>query len=253
MRTTLAEYPGSKGGEGVWQRIISQMPPHRVYIEPFIGSGVVFKRKRAAAINIGVDADPGVITLHKTAPLAKSDDGIRTFICGDAISFLDGFDWRGDECVYCDPPYLFKTRSCKRRYYRRELSRQLRFCEVDDAWHEALLAVLKKIPAFVIVSGYRSELYADELEHWRCVYVPTVTRGGPVTECLWCNFPEPTVLHDYRWLGSDFRERERIKKRTNRLVAKLQALPSLERSALLSAVAQLAPSKTAVPPAVSPF
>lgn len=28
-------YPGGKGGAGVFQTIINQFPPHRVYIEPF--------------------------------------------------------------------------------------------------------------------------------------------------------------------------------------------------------------------------
>lgn len=39
-------YPGSKGQAGTWQRIIGQMPPHSVYVEPFFGSGQVFWRKR---------------------------------------------------------------------------------------------------------------------------------------------------------------------------------------------------------------
>jgi DNA adenine methylase len=54
-------YPGSKGQAGVFQRIIGQMPPHSVYVEPFFGSGQVFWRKRRAASTIAIDLDPGVI------------------------------------------------------------------------------------------------------------------------------------------------------------------------------------------------
>jgi DNA adenine methylase len=43
-------------------------------------------------------------------------------------------------------------------------------------------------------------------------------------------------LHDYRYLGDDFRERERIKRKTKRWTAKLQSMPILERQALLSAI-----------------
>jgi hypothetical protein len=32
-------YPGGKNGLGVYQAIINRMPPHQVYIEPFLGLG----------------------------------------------------------------------------------------------------------------------------------------------------------------------------------------------------------------------
>jgi site-specific DNA-adenine methylase len=44
-------YPGGKGGAGVYQAIINQMPPHEVYIEPFLGAGSVLRTKRPAALN----------------------------------------------------------------------------------------------------------------------------------------------------------------------------------------------------------
>jgi hypothetical protein len=50
------------------------------------------------------------------------------------------------------------------------------------------------------------------------------------------NYPTPVALHDYRYLGDNFRERERIKRKANRWVAKLQNMPVLERQALLSAI-----------------
>jgi site-specific DNA-adenine methylase len=54
-------YPGGKGGAGVYQAIINQMPPHDVYIEPFLGAGAVMRRKRPASVNLGIDIDPAVI------------------------------------------------------------------------------------------------------------------------------------------------------------------------------------------------
>ena len=49
---------GTKGGAGVWQRIISEMPEHDVYIEPFWGRGTIAKKKRPAPYTIGIDLDP---------------------------------------------------------------------------------------------------------------------------------------------------------------------------------------------------
>ena len=39
-------YPGGKAGAGVYQTIINLMPPHDVYIEPFLGGGAVMRLKR---------------------------------------------------------------------------------------------------------------------------------------------------------------------------------------------------------------
>jgi DNA adenine methylase len=53
------------------------------------------------------------------------------------------------------------------------------------------------------------------------------------------NYPLFVELHVYRYLGDDFRERERITKITNNWVAKLKKKPVLERNALLSAMNSL--------------
>ena len=56
-------YPGGKNGAGVFQSIINQMPPHDRYIEPFLGSGAVFRLKSPARVNVGIDIDPKAIAL----------------------------------------------------------------------------------------------------------------------------------------------------------------------------------------------
>ena len=48
------------------------------------------------------------------------------------------------------------------------------------------------------------------------------------------NYPEPFELHDYSYLGENFRERERIKRKKDRWRLKLQSMPALERFAILS-------------------
>ena len=47
-------YPGGKAGNGVYQAIINQMPPHRLYIGAFIGAGGVLRNKPRAEVNIAI-------------------------------------------------------------------------------------------------------------------------------------------------------------------------------------------------------
>jgi DNA adenine methylase len=219
-------YPGGKGQAGTYQKIINQMPPHEVYIEPFFGGGAVMRHKRPARINIGVDLDGSSIGIFGDEVPSKLQ-----FFEGDGISFLEAYRFRGLEMIYCDPPYLFSTRRQHRPIYR---------CEIQEKDHLRLLAIAKRIPAPVIISGYWSEMYARELNGWRTISFQAVTRGGSLaTEWLWMNYPEPAELHDYRYLGESFRERERIKRKINRWVSKLEKMPILERRALSAAIARV--------------
>jgi hypothetical protein len=50
------------------------------------------------------------------------------------------------------------------------------------------------------------------------------------------NYPKPNSLHDYSFLGNDFRERERIRKKIFRHVEGLKRLPDHERGAIIEAI-----------------
>jgi DNA adenine methylase len=86
---------------------------------------------------------------------------------------------------YCDPPYLHETRTARRAYGPFEMT---------QADHTELLAVLGACKGKVMLSGYPSRLYAEELAGWTChtLDVPNQASGAKVkgreTECLWCNF-----------------------------------------------------------------
>jgi len=259
-------YDGGKGA--MYHKIINRIPPHRVYIEPFLGGGAVMKRKRPAAVNIGLDLNrreleftarevlrmqgapgwalmalefgsggwppAGTVISDGGCPgdemLAASveNDGVTwAFACGDALAFLERLECRGDEFVYLDPPYLIETRRNGKRIYRHEMS-------FDD--HVRLLEIIRGLDCMVAISGYWSGLYADMLHDWRMDSWTARTRQGVTTERLWMNYPEPTRLHDYRYLGDTYRERDRIKRKKARWVAKLQRMQPRERYALLAAL-----------------
>jgi site-specific DNA-adenine methylase len=217
-------YPGGKSGAGVYQTIISQIPPHTVYIEPFSGSAAIARFKAPAARTILIDLDPEALA-NLTGEVLPD----WTLIQGDGLEYLRKRRWEGNEFVYCDPPYLLETRSTKKAIYRHE------FC--TQAQHLEMLTLLQAIPAKIMISGYRSALYDDILRKWRVITYRSMTRGGTVaTEYLWMNYSEPMMLHDYRYLGKNFRERERIKRKQTRWKRRLVMMNALERAAMLSAM-----------------
>lgn len=234
-------YKGGKAGAGVYQQIINQIPPHEVYIEPFLGGGAVMLHKLPAGSNIGIDSDVEVVAKWHAAALANSGDVSSRdpiVICGDAISYLRKLRCGPETFIYCDPPYLMDVRSSKQRIYRHEFA--------SENQHRKLLQILKSLNCRVAISGYWSSLYAEMLATWRTISYHTVARSGRVvTEWLWMNYPEPAQLHDYRYLGQNFRERERIKRIKTRWVARLHRMEPLERYAILSSIAEL--GDTAVP------
>jgi hypothetical protein len=109
---------------------------------------------------------------------------------------------------------------------------------MTDAQHTALLDAVLGLPCMVQISGYFSELYANALKSRRMVRFMAMTRGGLREECLWMNYPQPQTLHDLSYLGQDYRERERIKRKAARWTARINALPALERCAVLSEALQ---------------
>ncbi len=213
-------YPGGKGLH--YQRIINLMPPHEVYIETHLGGGAIMRKKRPARRNIGIELDAEVIGKWSTMT------GINVeLIHGDAINYLRSYQFTGKELVYCDPPYLRQTR---KKYY------PLYKYDYSTEEHIKLLDVIKTLPCRVMISGYASSLYRKYLKGWNSHDFQATTHHGMATEWLWMNYPLPGELHDYRYVGDTFRERERIKRKSARWVARLKRMPALERQALLSAI-----------------
>jgi site-specific DNA-adenine methylase len=216
-------YPGGKGG--VFQKLVNLMPPHDVYIETHLGGGAVMRKKRSAQRNIGIELDPEVIEMWQDADAIDFE-----LIHDDAINYLNNYSFSGRELVYCAPPYLRETRKKYKRLYKYEYSREQ---------HIELLEVLKTLPCMVMISGYDSILYKESLKGWYTHNFQAVCHHGVATEWLWMNYRSPMILHDYRYLGNNFRERERIKRKSKRWVARLQSMPVLERQALLLAMSEV--------------
>jgi len=228
-------YPGGKNHGSSYPRIINQIPPHELFVEPFAGSAAIRRLMRPCRHSLLIDLDPGALgRLTEQVPP------------GTELLYGDGLDWLmgarlcleknlPSTVVYCDPPYLASACASRPRYEHVLSAEQ----------HARLLRRLKQLRCYVLISGYRSELYADWLEGWRVISWPQITRGGTwAEELLWCNFPAPVELHDYRYLGVDFRERQDVKRQQQRWRKKLAAMTTLKRQALLSVLADFCPGGT---------
>ena len=88
----------------------------------------------------------------------------------------------------------------------------------------------------IMISGYESEMYKEKLKDWRIHKFQSAVRGGVNTEWVWMNYPAPVKLHDYSFLGNDFRKREKLKNIKANLLSKLKRMPVLEREFLLNAM-----------------
>jgi hypothetical protein len=286
----LPHYPGSKGGAGVDKRLVSLMPPHRVYVEAFLGGGAVLRLKRPAELQVGIDQDASVVsawrpaatpgltlaaalagdseprgiripTPRKAMRTATSESAIaaasagngdtadgppgviasnggaadRPRLCIAQADFLELLSspaavlQEPDTLVYCDPPYLRGVRT--KLFYACELAGADR--------HARLLLQLSTLRCMAMISHYPCKLYNVMLRGWRRIQYRCMTRGGPRIEACYLNFPAPATLHDARFAGDGFRERERMKRLSRRWEARFAGMAAVQRQIVAAALARV--------------
>jgi len=205
-------YPGGKGKS--YQQIINILPSHSTYIETHLGGGAVLRHKRPAERSIGIDRDPRVISMWLSA-----FPDLARYVNADAVDFLSSYRFSGDELIYCDPPYLPTVRRNK-HIYRYE------YTEED---HIRLLTTIQGLHCRVVISGYDSEVYEEWLRGWSKVQFTAKAHNGLRLESLWMNFAPPDRLHDARYWGRSYRERDMIKRRVQRLTRRIRQLTIQEQ------------------------
>ncbi len=210
-------FPGGKFR--CFQKLINLMPPHRVYIETHLGGGAVLRHKAPAESSIGVDSDPAVI-----GAFAGHFDSRFRIINSRAEDFLTGYSFVGDELVYSDPPYWPGSRRSRRCPYRHDYT---------EEQHVRLLRLLCKLPCAVMISGYGNATYDEMLRDWQKQVFPGTSHTGRREETVWLNF-EPAVLHDTRFLGATFRDRQTIKRKRVRWVSRFRREPVGVQQAILA-------------------
>ena len=208
---------GSKATSGLCQPLIAMMPPHDVYVETHLGGGAIMRRKPPALRNIGIDLDARAIE-------GFSCDYPVERVHGCAHRFLAGFPFEGRE-LDSDPPYLHRVRRGRQRY---------RY-DYGEADHVALLDLLKGLACQVMLSGFPSSFYDEQLAEWRSISLQVMNQAGVVTEKIWFNF-EPDRLHWARFAGRNFTHRQSVKRKAANWGRRYAAMPRAERLAVLGAI-----------------
>lgn len=219
-------YPGGKGR--AYHFLISLIPLHETYIETHLGGGSVLRRKRPAARSIGIDSDPAVAARWR----AEGREGLE-IVEGDAVAFLSSHRFDGTEFVYADPPYWPAARR-RRRCYRHDYT---------ESQHEELIEQLTRLPCPVMLSGYANPLYDAVLGHWVRREHSSPTHVGRVPETVWMNFEPCRPLHDYRYVGADFRARELMRRRAETQLRRLARACPVERQAIICEIVRTFPEE----------
>jgi len=229
----IKSYPGGKGSDGTVQRLINEIPPHRWYVEPFVGGGSIIRHKLPAPFgNTVVENDPSVFRtwLDQAPPWVE-------VVHGDGIVWLKESAPIPDRTFYfLDPPYLADTLKSGRVPYAHGM---------DYDQHVELLRLLNRYychpHSMVMICALPNQLYEKELSAWRTFQYQNKTRRGMQTEQVWMNYPKPKRLHDYRYLGDTYRDRERIRRKQRNKLKELEAMDPMERNAMIVAIRQAYP------------
>jgi DNA adenine methylase len=222
-------YPGSKGASGVAERTVSIIPAHRVWVSGFLGQCAVTRLKLPGDVDLGFDRDPDIVARWQDSGPAH----VRV-ILGNSIQWLDTHRGKIDRTwtVYLDPPYILDSRTSKKRLYRFEMRSVER--------HREMLGQVVDLPCNLMICHYAHPLYLELLAGWHIERMISSTRGGPREELVFCNFdPAAVERHDVRFLGNNYRERERIKRKKQRWARRLAAMPAGERQAVREALEEI--------------
>lgn len=219
----FSTYNGGKHGNGTYQQIINHIPQCKIFVDGFVGNGGILFNLKLPPLTIINDIDPSVIDRYNCY---RSPSVIIENL--DYTAVIDKYDNKTrDTFFYFDPPYLFETRSTQQKYYKFDFT---------DSDHFKFLSMVNTVKSNCMISHYPCKLYNDALKDWYTHDFKSMTRGGLRTERIYMNYPTPSVLQDFRYLGTDFTDRQRIKRKIERQLKKLESLPELERIGIISAV-----------------
>jgi len=129
-------------------------------------------------------------------------------------------------------------RNLKQRKKTRKAQNDLYDFEMKEPeQHLRLLKLAKQLPCQVLITHYPAPLYFENLDGWQYQKFYSNDRSGARNEEIaFFNYPLPLMLHDFRFLGNNFRERANITRQQKRWKQKLDKMSVLQRQAMLSVI-----------------
>lgn len=223
-------YFGGKSGSGTYQTIINNIPPHDIFYSLFLGNCGIARHIRPAAFNHLNDLDNDVFTAWYK--LALPENYLLTNL--PAMEVLKDIKNQLPKrrFIFLDPPYPKASRKAQIDVYRHEMS---------DKQHSDLLSQINAMrDQQIMIMSYPNELYDQALKGWHTKDFFSTTRNGVVLERMYMNYEPSDQLHDYQYIGEDFREREALARQKKNFIKKLKRLPAQLRNALLQELSSIA-------------
>lgn len=211
-------YTGHKDINGVYHKIINNIPEHKIYKEIFCGSSRIAK-KLISAVPAGVKYYLNDLDRSVTDKLDCTGPDVFISNCNALKLLLELLTAGTDTFVFMDPPYLHSTRPNSTKLYKYEMT---------DKHHIEMLTSVLQLKCNVMIIHPKCPLYDKMLSSWRKVEVKIRYNKKTSIECLYMNY-DPGILQTNIYLGDDCWDRQRIKRKAKSLIKKLAALPDQER------------------------
>lgn len=223
LQQPFKTYNGGKSGNGTYQNIINFIPKCEMFIDALVGNGGIVCNLKLPAHTVINDFSPYIV--EKYISYCSNCFQIENMHVLELINKWDSL--LVNKFFYFDPPYLKSSRKSQQDLYKIEWSM------LD---HEKFISRVLTVTSNCMISHYPCNLYDTAFKEWNKFTFQSMTRSGPATECLYMNYPTPTVLQDYRYIGKNFTERQRIKRKATRFLRKLEHLPEQEFNCIIACI-----------------
>lgn len=221
----MTTFIGNKNIPGVLEFLINRLPAANRYFSLFYGSGGIENSVYTSEIDwLASEAN---IANHKFA------SGRSRIVANDYKVLLGEIVYAPDDFIFADPPYLHETRRNGRLYYGEH--------EWDEKDHDEFLRRIVLHPAKVMITHPPCQKYEGMLgvykDQWQWEDFSYQGHQGKVNDRVWMNYdPKAVELHTYACLGSNFVERQAIKRQRKNIIRKFGKLDPHVRWALIDAL-----------------